>query len=196
MERDFVSTMKERNLLFLCYFKLLSMNFPKRIMIFGRPGSGKSTFACELHRKTQIPVFYGDKYFFEANWKMKSPEKCFQIQQSFIHQPYWIIDGNCISCPDTFEQRFASADLIVYFNFSRYLCLYRILKRRFFRNKKFDDRAEGCRESISWGLLKFAWNCELQFAPLIQRLKKQYPSKIFVEIKKIKNLNDLIASFS
>ncbi|MDR1591004.1 MAG: hypothetical protein LBR92_03360 [Puniceicoccales bacterium] len=172
------------------------MDFPQKIMIFGRPGSGKSTFAHKLHQKTQIPIFYGDKYFFEANWKMKSPEKCFQIQQSFIHQPRWIIDGNCISCLDTFEQRFILADLVIFFNFSRWLCLFRILKRRFFRDKKIDDRAENCRESISWSLVKFTWNCETSFAPFIRGLRERYPSKNFVEIKKMKNLDDLMKYFA
>jgi adenylate kinase family enzyme len=171
------------------------VDFPKKIMIFGRPGSGKSTFAYELHQKTQIPIFYGDKYFFEANWQMKSPEKCFQIQQSFIHQSHWIIDGNCISCPDAFEQRFTLADLVIYFNFPRWQCLFRILKRRFFRDKKIDDRAENCRESISWSLLNFAWNCETYFIPFIQTARARYPSKNFVEIKKTKDLDDLMGYF-
>lgn len=184
------------NLLFRRCFKLFSMNLPQRIMIFGRPGSGKSTFAYELHQKTQIPIFYGDKYFFGTNWKMKSPEECFQIQQSFIHQSRWIIDGNCISCPDTFEQRFVLADLVIYFNFPRWLCLFRILKRRLFRDKKIDDRAENCRESISWSLLKFAWNCEKYFIPFIRRLRTQCPLKNFVEIKKTKNLDNLMSHFA
>jgi adenylate kinase family enzyme len=172
------------------------MDFPKKIMIFGRPGSGKSTFAHELHRKIQIPIFYSDKYFFEANWRMKSPEKCFKIQQSFIPQSSWIIDGNCISCHDSFEQRFALADLVFYFNFPRWLCFFRILKRCFFRDKEIYDRAEGCQESISWGLLKFAWNCESQFVPFIERLREQYPTKIFMEIKKMKDLDGLIENFA
>ncbi|MDR2200709.1 MAG: hypothetical protein LBN94_01145 [Puniceicoccales bacterium] len=165
-------------------------------MIFGRPGSGKSTFAYELHRKTQIPIFYVDKYFFGANWKTKSPEECFEIQQSFVHRPSWIIDGNSISCPDSFEQRFALADSVIYFNFPRWPCLFRILKRRFFRDKKIYDRAEGCRESISWGLLKFAWNYEAQLTPFIEKIRERYPDKNFMEIKKMENLDNFMKNFT
>jgi adenylate kinase family enzyme len=39
-----------------------------RICIFGRPGSGKSTFAHKLHLKTGLPLYHLDRYFFVANW--------------------------------------------------------------------------------------------------------------------------------
>ena len=39
---------------------------PQRIMIFGRPGSGKSTFAVELALKLNLPLYHLDKYFVTA----------------------------------------------------------------------------------------------------------------------------------
>jgi adenylate kinase family enzyme len=40
----------------------------KKIMIFGRPGSGKSTFALDLQKMLKIPFYHLDKYFFRDNW--------------------------------------------------------------------------------------------------------------------------------
>lgn len=40
----------------------------QRIMIIGRPGSGKSTFSVMLQKSLNIPLFHLDKYFFIADW--------------------------------------------------------------------------------------------------------------------------------
>jgi adenylate kinase family enzyme len=42
---------------------------PKRIMIFGIPGSGKSTFAAKLSQQLGLPLFHLDKYFFTRDWQ-------------------------------------------------------------------------------------------------------------------------------
>lgn len=42
------------------------------IMIFGKPGSGKSTFAFWLHQKTKIPLYYLDKYIYLQNWQERN----------------------------------------------------------------------------------------------------------------------------
>ena len=36
----------------------------RKIMIFGRPGSGKSTFAVKLSRSIVFPLYHLDKYFY------------------------------------------------------------------------------------------------------------------------------------
>jgi len=38
--------------------------FPKKIMIVGIPGSGKSTFALKLSQFLDLPLYHLDKYFF------------------------------------------------------------------------------------------------------------------------------------
>ena len=51
-----------------------------RIMIFGRPGSGKTTFAYELSKKLNLPLYHLDKYFFTANWVQRDYQE-FVIKQ-------------------------------------------------------------------------------------------------------------------
>ncbi|HXF90407.1 MAG TPA: AAA family ATPase, partial [Candidatus Nitrosotenuis sp.] len=96
------------------------MKSPKRIVIFGRPGCGKSTFALSLHQATGIPLYHLDKYFFTSNWVERDYGEFLAIQQSIIDQDQWIIDGNSIR---SLEMRFARADLVLYFNYSKWVCL-------------------------------------------------------------------------
>ena len=142
-------------------------------MIFGRPGSGKSTFAYKLHQHTGIPLYHLDKYFYTSHWVERNYEEFMQIQQDLVDRDSWIIDGNCTR---SFETRWARADLVIYFALPRYLCYWRVLKRFFSRNPLLDDRAEGCEEIISWKLLKYMWTFDQRVAQSVVFLQKTYPA--------------------
>jgi len=157
-------------------------------MIFGRPGGGKSTFALALHKKTGIPLHHLDKHFYESNWIERNYQEFLQIQDSIVCQELWIIDGNSIR---SLEMRYCRADLIVYFQYPRLLCYWRILKRLFNKNSEIDDRAKGCKETINWGLLSYIWTFEKRVAKQIQRLMWKYPKTKFVEINSDKTLKKL-----
>lgn len=45
------------------FLDVLSQTIPQRIMIMGRPGSGKSTFSIKLQTMLNIPLFHLDKHF-------------------------------------------------------------------------------------------------------------------------------------
>jgi len=50
-------------------------------MIFGRPASGKSTFAYKLAAKTGLPLHHLDKRFFVSGWVERSNQEFMQIQE-------------------------------------------------------------------------------------------------------------------
>lgn len=160
----------------------------QRIMIFGRPGSGKSTFAKYLQKQTGYPLYHLDKYFFEANWQERNYEDFLKIQQKIVDEPEWIVDGNSTK---SLEMRFKKADLVLYFNFPRFICLLRIMKRFFFKNSTIDDRAMGCPERIRFSLLKYMWTFHQRVQEPIQMLKNKYPQAKFVEIQNDKVLESV-----
>ena len=100
-------------------------------MIFGRPGSGKSTFALKRHKHTSIPLYHLDKYFFKANWIERNYQEFLKIQQSLVDGTSWIIDGNNVK---SLEMRYYSSDFVLYFNYPRWICCLRILKKLFSKN--------------------------------------------------------------
>lgn len=128
-----------------------------RICIFGRPGSGKSTFSQELHSKTDLPLHHLDKHFFTSNWVSRNYQEFLSIQENIVQQEQWIIDGNSLQ---SLEMRFARADVVIYFNYSRLLCLWRLLKRRFLAARHTKDTPEGCPEALRFNLLKYMWTFE------------------------------------
>lgn len=160
---------------------------PKRIMIFGRSGSGKSTFALALHRSLHLPLYHLDKYFFEENWQERDYQEFLRIQQAIVDGDLWIIDGNCTK---SLAMRYNKADLVLYFNYPRWLCYFRVCKRLCKKDIMIDDRAYGCKEKISFKFLRYMWSFEKRVSNKIDFLKEKYPATCFVEIKNNKELEN------
>lgn len=160
-----------------------------RIMIFGRPGSGKSTFALKLSKITGLPLYHLDKYFFESNWVERDYNEFLEIQQSLVNQDKRIIDGNSTK---SFEMRYAKADLAIYFNYPRSICYWWIFKRLFSKDKQIDDRAENCNETVRLSLLKYMWSFEERVAKQLADLKNKYLNCRFMEVTKDKDLRDFL----
>lgn len=149
-------------------------------MIFGRPGSGKSTFALALHKATKLPVHHLDKHFFTKNWIERDTQEFLKIQQSIVNTDSWIVDGNSIK---SLEMRYAKTDLVLHFNYPRWICYFRVFKRIFSKDSEIDDRAECCPEGVSWKLIKYMWSYEKRVKEPIAYLKEKYPDVSFIEIK-------------
>jgi adenylate kinase family enzyme len=157
----------------------------QRIMIFGRPGSGKSTFALWVSRVLMLPLHHLDKHFFIENWVERDHNEFLQIQDTIVNNKHWIVDGNSIR---SLEMRWRKADLVLYFDYPRLICYFRILRRFLKPEPNIDDRAAGCEEAIRWSLLKYVWNFSKRVESQISLFKERYPNTVFREIKNDKDL--------
>ena len=149
-----------------------SSKTPKKFAIIGLPGSGKSTFATRLGKTLNIPVHHLDRHMFEPGGKKRDKQEFIAIQKAMLDEPAWIVEGCSFS---TFEMRFAKADILIYFHFSRLLCYFRIFKRIFNYKKEY-----GGLRIITWELLKYIWNFDKEKRTKIEELRKQYPKCQFL----------------
>ena len=150
-----------------------------KIVIFGRPGAGKSTFASRLSKHLSIPLYHLDKYFFTHQWIERDPQEFIEILQQIIDQPAWVIDGNSLK---SLERRYTKATHVLYFNFPKILCYWRVFKRYFKKDPAIEDRAPNCPEVIKWKLLVYMWSYEKRVATQLETLKAKHPDVIFQEI--------------
>ncbi len=162
-------------------------------MIFGRPGSGKSTLALRLHQDLGWPLFHLDKYFYQANWVERDHKEFLSIQSSLVDKSSWIIDGNSIR---SLEMRYQKAHLVLFVNFPRWLCYWRIVKRFFNKNSNIDDRCENFLETIRWSLIRYMWSYDQRVASHIEILKSKYPSTVFIKISNNTDVNNFLSRFS
>ena len=86
----------------------------KRVIIIGCPGSGKSTFARELHARTNLPLYYLDMLYWNAD-RTTVPKAEFRRRLGeVLEKDSWIIDGNYGS---TMEMRMAASDTVIFFDY-------------------------------------------------------------------------------
>lgn len=155
-----------------------------RICIIGRPGSGKSRLAYLLHKKLNISVYYLDLLKFQNNWVKCSDEDFARKQQEIITQDRWIIEGCGLR---SLEMRYKASEICIYLNYSRWLCLFRFCKRVLFgQDKNIHDVPKGCKETLSWDVIKYLWTFESRnnyfILHLLKKLQSEYPQTKFIEI--------------
>ena len=151
----------------------------KRIMIFGLPGSGKTTFSYELMKLLHLPLDHLDRHFFVENWIEREKEHFLHIQKTLVEKETWIIDGNALG---SLEMRFRRADIALYFRFNRLLCLWRLVKRCIQNTPCRLDRAEGCSERLSWKLIRYMWGFHTRVQRSLPDLRRRYPHVLFLEV--------------
>jgi adenylate kinase family enzyme len=66
----------------------------KRVIVIGCPGAGKSTFARRLQEKTDLPLYYLDRIFHNADRTTVTREEFDTELMSILYRDQWIIDGN------------------------------------------------------------------------------------------------------
>jgi len=125
-----------------------------KIAIIGYSGSGKSTLAKKLSCIYGTPVLYLDTVQFLPNWAERDREEARAMVRDFMQMnDAWVIDGNYRGFLQA--ERLEQADVILYLNFPRLICLWRAVKR--YRQNKSVSResmADGCIEKLD---MEFVW---------------------------------------
>lgn len=146
----------------------------ERVLIIGSNGAGKSTFAADLARRTGLPLFHIDRFYWRGNWDV-TPREDFERQiRDIVQTSRWIIDGNNIR---SLEQRLERADQVFWLEFSPVLCMARILKRELmYRNAVRPDLPDKCISKLSPGFLRDAWRFNRKNRARIQAALDRHPS--------------------
>lgn len=100
----------------------------QRIVILGRGGAGKSTFARRLGERAALPVVELDKHFWRAGLAPLSKDQWAEAQRVLAGEPRWIMDGD-LGPYDVLPVRLAMADTALLLDFPLGLCLWRALRR-------------------------------------------------------------------
>ena len=98
-----------------------------KVIVIGCPGSGKSTFARELHQKTGFLLCHLDMLYWNADRTTVDKEVFLSRLRTVIKEERWIIDGNYAS---TLEERMAACDTVFFLDYKTEVCLLGIRERR------------------------------------------------------------------
>lgn len=161
----------------------------KKILLIGSPGSGKSTFGKKLSKKLNIPLVHLDRLFWKKDWSERSREEFDESLLKELEKEAWIIDGNYSR---TLETRLQHADTVVFFDYNRFLCLWRVLKRVITNYGKVrDDMGEGCRERFDLEFMRYVYSFNDKQREMIYKKLSTNPNVRVIIIKKRKDLEKL-----
>jgi adenylate kinase family enzyme len=98
---------------------------PRRVVVLGRGGAGKSTFAVRVGAVIGIPAVELDAVFWKADLTPTAPDAWVAWQQELVARPAWIADGDL----GPYDVRLAAADAVLLFDYSLVRCAWRALRR-------------------------------------------------------------------
>jgi adenylate kinase family enzyme len=116
----------------------------QRVVILGRGGAGKSTFARSLGETTGLPVIELDQHFWQPGLVPTPRERWIEIQRKLSAQDRWIMDGD-LGRYDVLSVRLQAADTVLVLDFGVLLCAIRAISRS-------RERAE-----FWWWLVSWRW---------------------------------------
>lgn len=98
----------------------------KKIIILGCPGSGKSTFAVELQRYTNLPLVHLDNIWWKPDQTHIKRCEFDEKLDAVINTDAWIIDGDYSR---TYEVRMKACDTVIFLDYSEEDCMAGICAR-------------------------------------------------------------------
>ncbi|MGD9276691.1 MAG: hypothetical protein PVJ67_05955 [Candidatus Pacearchaeota archaeon] len=147
----------------------------KRILIFGRAGTGKNWFGEKLSEKLKIKFYDMDDFSWKKRFTVRySKTEILKNAQSAVRKEKWIIGGWTAAYADLAKEK---ADLIIILKANFLVTTYRIIRR----NIKHKGKEESPYNSfqLAWqNFLVYFWKDEqkARFEDIIRK----YPKKVLI----------------
>ncbi len=167
----------------------------KKIAIFGKPGSGKSTLSKSLAAATGIQLHQLDSIVYKKNGDLVDRKTYDKEHANILSSESWIIDG--FDRVESFYKRLDVADTLIYIDLpyavSYYLVTKRLLKGLVVKPAGWPEGSSIVKGTLqSYRVLKLCpnfWNDDL-----LQKLKAMSANKSLYVIRSISELDDFVNS--
>ncbi len=139
----------------------------RKVAVFGKPGSGKSTFSRKLSHYTGLPLYPLDLMTHQSGGVPVDREVYDEKHRQVLSTDAWIIEG--LGPIGSFYQRLEAADTLIYidlpYSLSYYLVTKRLLKGLFISPEGWPERSPLLKGTVaSYKMLKLSptfWNDDL-----------------------------------
>ncbi len=167
----------------------------KKIAVFGKPGSGKSTLSKQLASVTGIPLHQLDSILYKQNGDRLERKMYEKEHESILSSDSWIVDG--FDQPESFYKRVDAADTLIYIDIpyvvSYWLVTKRLLKGFFVKPEGWPSGCSIFKGTVeSYKVLKLCpkfWNSDF-----LRRLEESSKGKSLYVIRSTSELNVFVES--
>jgi len=165
----------------------------KKIAVFGKPGSGKSTLSKNLALATGIKLHALDSIVYEKNGDLVDRKTYDEKHENILISNNWIIDG--FGPVESFYKRLNAADTLIYIELpyavSYWLVTKRLLKGLVVKPEGWPDGSSVFKGTLeSYKVLKHCpkfWD-----ERFMQKLEKISTNKSLYVIRSISELNNFV----
>ena len=164
------------------------------IMIVGCSGSGKSTLARRLGKITGLRVVHIDQFFWKPCWVQRTNAEVHQLIAEAVKQDGWIFDGNNSS---SFHLRESRADILIWLDFPRRICLWRVFSRfAKYVGKTRPSMTEECPERINLEFLGYIWAYRKRSRPKVLAMVDRCRESVLIyQLKSPRQVNEFLQNF-
>ena len=165
----------------------------KKVAVFGKPGSGKSTFSKNLASATGIKLHALDSIVYKANGDQVDKKTYDEKHENILSSDSWIVDG--FGPIESFNQRLEVADTLIYIDLpyviSYWFVTKRLLKGLVTKPEGWPDGSSILKGTLeSYRTLKLCpkfWNDDF-----MKKLEKISTNKSLYVIRSISELNKFV----
>ncbi|TVP95795.1 MAG: GNAT family N-acetyltransferase [Acholeplasmatales bacterium] len=161
-ELDYIAPMHR-----IGYERLIESASPRRIIILGSPGTGKTTLAKMLAKKLDLPYLHLDSVYWHKDWQAVDAETFARRMRAFTSRHHrYVMDGNYTN--HLFIERLELADTIIILEYDLNMSLKGIIDREAaYKHRYRSDMAEGCLEQIDQIFLQYVYRFEKKLQKII-----------------------------
>lgn len=143
----------------------MSGHAPRRVLVIGSGGAGKTKLSEAISRATGLRLIHLDLLYWREGWEPTPPAAWRDRVADLVSGPQWVMDGNY---GGTFDLRFPAADTIIFLDIHGMACIWRLLKRRFAHHGRARPSMHpGCHERLTPGFLWWVWTYRRRRRPQI-----------------------------
>lgn len=152
-------------------------------------------FSRRLGEILGLPVIHLDRHFWRPGWVEPAREVWRDQVEQLLKSDRWIIDGNYSG---TMELRLGSCDTVIFLDFPRHICSWRIIKRSIqYRGRSRPDIADGCPERIDLSFFKWTWNYPVRSRPgVLERLSRVSDRTNIITLRNNREVTGFLASLA
>ena len=165
----------------------------KKVAVFGKPGSGKSTVSKALASATGVKLHQLDSIVYKPNGELVERELFDEAHERILHSESWIIDG--FGPIISFYERLEAADTLVYidlpYSVSYWFVTKRLIKGLFVKPEGWPEGSSVLKGTLeSYKVLKLCpkfWNDDF-----LSKLQDRASSKDVYIINNVAELNNFV----